>query len=1100
MPASSLPLSSKAQRLEALFQQRLVYLDGAMGTMLQRHRFTEEDFRGARFAGHARDLRGNNDLLVLTQPQAVSAVHRAYFEAGADIVETNTFNGTSIAQADYGLEHLVRELNLEAAKLAVAAARAIEKENPERECWVAGAIGPTNRTLSLSRDVNDPGAREVTFDQVRAAYREQVSALIDGGVDLILVETIFDTLNAKAALFAIDEEFIARGQRLPLVISGTITDQSGRTLTGQTTAAFWNSVRHARPLAIGMNCALGAQQMRPFIEELSSKADCYVSCYPNAGLPDPLSPTGFPEGPEDTAMFLREFARAGIVNLLGGCCGTTPDHIKAIRRATQNYKPRQIPVIPKALRLSGLEAFDLIGERAPFVMVGERANVTGSPRFKKLIVEGKFSEALAVCRQQVENGANIIDINFDEGLLDGAACMTKFLNLLSAEPDISRVPLMLDSSKWEVIEAGLRCSQGKCIVNSISLKEGEARFLEHARLCRRYGAVIIVMAFDEQGQAATRAEKIRICERAYHLLTADGFPAEDIIFDCNILTVGTGIEEHSNYAVDFIEAVRELKKRLPYTRYSGGVSNVSFAFRGNNPVREAIHSAFLYHAISAGLDMGIVNAGMLEVYEEVNKELLKLVENVLLNRRPDATERLIEAAPRFNATKSEDAGAVTQEWRNGSVEERIAHALVKGITEYIEADTEEARLKARRPLDVIEGPLMDGMKIVGELFGAGKMFLPQVVKSARVMKQAVAHLTPFMEADKAKGGAGAKQGTFVIATVKGDVHDIGKNIVGVVLGCNNYEVIDLGVMVSCEKILETARAYNADIIGLSGLITPSLDEMIHNAAEMERQGFKVPLLIGGATTSKAHTALKIAPKYNGVVAHVADASLVVNICSNLLNPAMRDSFAQELREANESIRKRHGEKISQTQLLSLEEARASSYKPHFANHQPVAPKAIGAVEPDLPLEEIVQYIDWSPLFWTWELKGVFPKILEHPKHGEAARQLHADALRVLDDIVKNKRIRLRAVFGLYPASREGDSVVLFADKECKQKLDTLHFLRQQKTKASDNVYHSLADFVAPAETAPNWVGAFALTAGPEIEAYAQTLKGKDDYTAIMVQA
>ncbi len=963
---------------------------------------------------------------------------------------------------------------------------------------MAGAIGPTNRTLSISRDVNDPGAREVTFDQVRAAYREQVAALLDGGVDLLLVETIFDTLNAKAALFAIDEEFAARQQRVPVMISGTITDQSGRTLTGQTTEAFWNSVRHAQPLSVGMNCALGAEQMRPYIEELAAKADCYVSCYPNAGLPDPLSPTGFPEGPEDTAMLLREFSRAGIVNILGGCCGTTPDHIRAIRRATENHKPRKLPVISPGLRLSGLEAFNTIGAKAPFIMVGERANVTGSPRFKKLIKEGNFTEGLAIVRQQVETGANVIDVNFDEGMLDGPACMTKFLNLLAAEPDIAKVPLMIDSSKWEVLEAGLRCVQGKSIVNSISLKEGEEKFLEHARLCRRYGAAAIVMAFDENGQAATRADKVRICERAYRLLVDDGFPAEDIIFDCNILTVGTGIEEHANYAMDFIEAVRELKQKLPHARYSGGVSNVSFSFRGNNPVREAMHAAFLYHAISAGLDMGIVNAGMLDVYEEVDKELLRLVEDVLLNRDPGATERLIEAAPRFNKDKTEEAPVAAAEWRSGTVGERIAHALVKGITDFIEADTEEARQQAKRPLEVIEGPLMDGMKIVGELFGAGKMFLPQVVKSARVMKQAVAYLLPFMEAEKnATGAASTKQGTIVLATVKGDVHDIGKNIVGVVLGCNNYEVIDLGVMVPCEKILAAAKEHQADLIGMSGLITPSLDEMIYNAGEMERQGWQVPLLVGGATTSKAHTALKIAPHYHGPVVQVPDASLVVGVCSGLLNPALREDYLKKLRADQEALRERHQRQREETPMLSLAAAREKGFTADFVQHPPQMPKETGVRVPEIPLEEIVRYIDWSPFFWTWEMRGSYPRILEHEKYGESARQLFADAQELLQEIVAGKRVRLRAAFGIFPAQRRGDSVVLFPNENRDAELATFHFLRQQKAKAGNEPQYSLADFVSPEK---DWLGAFAVTAGPEIEAWAQSHKGKDDYKAIMIQA
>ncbi len=1094
-PSHHLPLTEKGRRLETLLRERIVYIDGAMGTMIRFYKLGEADVRGARFADWKVDVKNNSEVLVMTRPDVIADIHRKYLEAGADIIETNTFGATTIAQADFHMEHLVDEMNREAVRIAVEVARAQEAKEPGRDCFVAGAIGPTNRTLSMSREVNDPGKREVTFDQVKDSYRQQVRGMVAAGCDLLLIETIFDTLNAKAAIMACLEHFDEIGLRLPIMISGTITDQSGRILSGQTTEAFWNSVSHAHPVSIGMNCALGGELMRPYIEELANKAGCAVSAYPNAGLPDPLSPTGFPEGPEDTAMVLREFARAGIVNILGGCCGTTPDHIRAIRRATIGYKPRPIPEIKPGLRLSGLEAFNLTEAKAPFIMVGERTNVTGSPKFKKLIIEGNYAEALAVAKQQVESGANIIDINFDEGLLDGEAAMYRFLNLLAAEPDISRVPLMIDSSKWSVLEAGLKCVQGKPVVNSLSLKEGEAKFLIQAETCRRYGAAIIVMAFDENGQAASRAEKVRIGKRAYDLLVANGFPPADIIFDLNILTVGTGIDEHANYAVDFIEAIRELKRLCPYARYSGGVSNISFAFRGNNPVREAMHSAFLFHAIEAGLDMGIVNAGMLEIYDEIEPALKTLVEDVLLNRDPGATERLIEAAPRYNRKAGEALEVKSAAWRDGTVEERIEHALVKGITDFIDADTEEARQKYGKPLAVIEGPLMAGMGVVGTLFGEGRMFLPQVVKSARVMKQAVAYLTPFMEK-----GAGSTQGTFVIATVKGDVHDIGKNIVGVVLGCNNYEVIDLGVMVSCEAILDAALKHKADFIGMSGLITPSLDEMIHNAAEMERRGFKVPLLLGGATTSKAHTAIKIAQAYSGPVVHVADASLVTNVCSALLSPTRRAEYAAALRAEYAKIKERHLAGANKTPLLSLADARSRAAKPDFAKHQPVAPAKTGVFTVDIPPAVVAEIFDWSPFFHTWELKGVYPQILEHPKYGEEATKLFADAKRELADILANHRISLKGCYGIFPAAREDDDVRLFTDASRTTPAGTFHFLRQQKEKSGDGTYYSLADFVAPAETAPDWIGAFAVTAGHEIEDYARSFKDKDDYRAILIQA
>ncbi len=1094
-PSHHLPLSEKGLRLEALLRERIVYIDGAMGTMIRFYKLDEAGVRGERFKDWSVDVKNNSEVLSMTRPDIIADIHRKYLEAGADIIETNTFGATTIAQADFGMEHLVDEMNREAVRIALETARAQEAREPGRVCFVAGAIGPTNRTLSMSRDVNDPGKREVTFDQVKDSYLQQVRVLTSAGCDLLLIETIFDTLNAKAAIFACLEHFDELGHRLPIMISGTITDQSGRLLSGQTTEAFWNSVKHAHPISIGMNCALGADLMRPYIEELSHKADCAVSAYPNAGLPDPLSPTGFPEGPEDTAMHLREFARAGIVNILGGCCGTTPDHIAAIRRATVGYKPRAIASVAPALRLSGLEAFNLVEAKAPFVMVGERTNVTGSPKFKKLIVEGKFTEALAIAKQQVESGANIVDVNFDEGLLDSEACMTRFLNLLAAEPDIARVPLMIDSSKWSVLEAGLKCVQGKAVVNSLSLKEGEEKFLRQAELCRRYGAAVIVMAFDEKGQAASRSEKVRIGRRAYDLLVANGFPPEDIIFDLNILTVGTGIDEHADYAKDFIEAVRELKRLCPHARYSGGVSNISFAFRGNNPVREAMHGAFLYHAIEAGLDMGIVNAGMLEIYDEIDPELRKLVEDVLLNRDPGATERLIEAAPGFNKKEGVAEDTKAAAWRDGTVEERIAHALVKGVTEYIDADTEEARQKYGKPLHVIEGPLMAGMKIVGDLFGDGKMFLPQVVKSARVMKQAVAYLTPYMEK-----GAGSKQGTFVIATVKGDVHDIGKNIVGVVLGCNNYEVIDLGVMVSCEAIIDAAIKHKADFIGMSGLITPSLEEMIHNVSELERRGLRIPVIVGGATTSKAHTAIKIAPAYSGPVIHVLDASLITNVCSALLSPTRRDEYVASVKDEYTRIRERHLAGASRAPLLPIAEARAKAAAPDFVKHPPVAPARTGAFTVDIDPAAVVELFDWSPFFHSWDLRGVYPSILEHPKYGEEARKLYADAQREIADILANNRIRLRAVAGIFPAAREGDDVLLFTDESRSAALGAFRFLRQQKEKAGDAPYLCLADYVAPASVAPDWIGAFAVTAGHEIEAYAHSFKDKDDYRAILIQA
>jgi 5-methyltetrahydrofolate--homocysteine methyltransferase len=1102
--------SEPAVLLRQLLEKRIVFLDGAMGTMIQQYKLEESDFRGSLFLDHPKDLKGNNDLLSLTRPDVIHEIHRQYLLAGSDIIETNTFSGTQIGQADYGLERIVFELNKKSAEIAKKACREVMTEQPGRFCFVAGAIGPTNRTCSLSPHVNDPGYRATSFDQLVDNYLEQIRGLVAGGADILLVETTFDTLNLKAAIFAIEKFHDLHPERLPVMLSVTITDASGRTLSGQTVEAFWNSVRHAKPLSVGINCALGAKEMRPYIAELSRIADCYVSCYPNAGLPNPLSETGYDETPADTSGLLEEFASAGFINIVGGCCGTTPPHIAAIVKKIKDLPARKIPVISQATRLSGLEPLNITNEKndpgRSFLMVGERTNVTGSPTFKKLIIEGNFDQALVVARQQVENGANIIDINFDEGLLDSEASMTRFMNLVASEPDICRVPIMIDSSKWSVIEAGLKCSQGKCIVNSISLKEGEEAFLEKAELIQRYGAAVVVMAFDEQGQAATQADKVRICKRAYALLVHEaGMDPADIIFDPNILTVATGMEEHSNYAVDFIEAVREIKATCPGALTSGGVSNISFSFRGNNGVREAMHAAFLYHAIRAGLDMGIVNAGMLAVYEDVDKMLLERVEDVLLNRRPDATERLIEHAEQLKDIGGKKAEKVDDAWRGEALEKRLAHALVKGIVTFIDQDTEEARLKYGAPLDVIEGPLMDGMKIVGELFGEGKMFLPQVVKSARVMKKAVAYLNPFMEEEKKNNKNARKQGVFVIATVKGDVHDIGKNIVGVVLACNGYEVIDLGVMVSCEKILEAAREKGADIIGMSGLITPSLDEMIHNAKEMQRLGLKLPLLIGGATTSRIHTAVKIAPHYDPPVVRVGDASLVVEVCNKLLNPNTRDSYAQEVKFDAEKARKKHQDSLNhRAKLVSIEVAREKNFKTDWAQLEIAKPARLGLqIFEEIPLEALARYIDWSPFFWTWELKGIYPKILTSEKWGGQATDLFNEAQKMLKDVIENKRFRARAVVGMWPANSRGDDIELYTDTSRSSVLETIHFLRQQKEKIEEQPgYYCLADYVAPRSTGRlDYVGGFAVTTGFEVEEYSKTFALKnDDYSAIMVKA
>jgi len=1082
----------RSDELRQLLAQRLLILDGAMGTMVQRHGLTEADYRGARFADHPKDLKGNNDLLVLTRPDVIGGIHRAYLDAGADIVETCTFNSTAVSQADYGLEALVYELNFEGAKLARGLCDAATAKTPNKPRFVAGVLGPTSRTCSISPDVNDPAYRNVRFDELAADYTEAVRGLVDGGADILMVETIFDTLNAKAALFAIERHFDRAGRRWPVMISGTITDASGRTLSGQTAEAFWNSLRHVKPLSFGLNCALGAKELRQYVEELSRVCDCFVSAHPNAGLPNPLAPTGYDETPEMLASELADWAGSGIVNIVGGCCGTSPDHIRAIAEAVAGVAPRR-PTTPGAqLRLSGLESCN-IGADSLFVNVGERTNVTGSRAFAKMIIEGRHDDALRVARQQVENGAQVVDVNMDEAILDSKAAMTRFLNLIASEPDIAKVPLMLDSSKWQVIEAGLKCIQGKGIVNSISMKEGEAKFLEHARLARRYGAAVIVMAFDEQGQADTYRRKIEICERAYKLLTADGFPAEDIIFDPNVFAIATGIPEHDNYAVDFIEATRWIKQHLPHAHISGGISNVSFSFRGNEPVREAIHTVFLYHAIKAGLTMGIVNAGQLGVYDELDPVLREKVEDVVLNRQPGAGEALVEFAQSVKGQAKEQTQDLA--WREWPVDKRLEHAMIRGITEFVVADTEECRAAlaaaGKPPLAVIEGPLMAGMNAVGDLFGAGKMFLPQVVKSARVMKQAVAHLVPFIEEDKKRTGAAAK-GRIVIATVKGDVHDIGKNIVGVVLSCNGYEVVDLGVMVPAEKILHAAKEHGAQAIGLSGLITPSLEEMSHIAAEMQRQGFAVPLLIGGATTSRAHTAIRIAPHYEGTVVYVPDASRAVGVVTKLLSKDMAAGYRAEIAAAHEEARQAHAGKTV-TPLLSLEQARANA--PKF-DYVPAKPARLGVTAlGDLDLAIIARYIDWSPFFRTWDLAGKYPRIFDDARIGEQARQVFADAQAMLDRIIKEKWLTARAVFGLFEANSAGDDIELH---EGGKVVMTWHGLRQQVTRADNKSNQCLADFVAPKG---DYAGAFAVTAGLGIEKkLAEFEAAHDDYSAIMLKA
>ena len=1083
-------------------RERILVLDGAMGTQIQNLKLSEADFLGERFKGFNHDLKGNNDIIALTQPEALRDIHLAYFRAGADIVETNTFSGTSIAQADYGMEAYVYELNVACSRLAREAAMIAEKEDGRRR-YVAGAIGPTNRTLSISPDVNNPGFRAVTFDQVRDSYAEQVRGLIDGGSELLLIETIFDTLNAKAAIVAIEEVFRAKGIRLPVMISGTITDLSGRTLSGQTVEAFWNAVRHAAPLTIGLNCALGAREMRAHIKDMSRIAGTLVCAYPNAGLPNEFGL--YDERPEATAQMLAEFTDSGFVNMVGGCCGTTPDHIRAIAEAVAGKAPRQIPEPKPWLRLAGLEPFTL-DETIPFVNVGERTNVTGSAKFRKLITAGDYAAALDVARDQVANGAQVIDINMDEGLLDSEKAMTEFCNLIASEPDISRVPIMVDSSKFPVIEAGLKTIQGKPIVNSISMKEGEDAFLEQARICRQYGAAVVVMAFDEVGQADTFQRKIEICTRAYKLLTETiGFPPEDIIFDPNIFAVATGIEEHDNYGNDFINATRAIRESLPHAHISGGVSNLSFSFRGNEKVREAMHSVFLYHCIKAGMDMGIVNAGQLGSYDDLDPELRELCEDVVLNRRKDSTERLLEAAPRFKGDGSVAASGKDLAWRELPVEKRLEHALVAGITEFIEADTEEARQRAEKPLHVIEGPLMAGMNVVGDLFGAGKMFLPQVVKSARVMKQAVAYLMPYMEEEKRLNGGSERSaaGKVLMATVKGDVHDIGKNIVGVVLQCNNYEVIDLGVMVPTQKILETARKEKVDIIGLSGLITPSLDEMVTVASEMEREGFDIPLLIGGATTSRVHTAVKIHPAYNaGQAVHVNDASRAVGVVSSLLSQEQKPGYVAGVQAEYAKVAEAHRRSEADKQRLPLAKARANPFKTDWAAYQPPKPSFLGTrTFRTYDIADLVPVLDWTPFFQTWELKGRFPAILQDEKQGEAARALWDDAQSMLKRIVEERWFNPKAVIGFWPANAVGDDIRLYTGESRADELATFHGLRQQLLRRDGKPNLCLSDFVAPEGVAPDYIGAFAVTAGAEEERISEKFaRDNDDYRSIMVKA
>jgi len=1089
--------------LQKAARERILVIDGAMGTQIQGLGFDEDHFRGERFAGCACHQQGNNDLLILTQPKAIEEIHYRYAMAGADILETNTFSSTRIAQADYEMEGAVYDLNRDGARLARRAALRAEKEDDRRR-FVAGAIGPTNRTASISPDVNNPGYRAVSFDDLRIAYGEQIDGLIDGGADIILIETIFDTLNAKAAIFACEERFAEKGVRLPVMISGTITDLSGRTLSGQTPSAFWYSVRHANPFTVGLNCALGANAMLPHLQELSAVADTFICAYPNAGLPNEFGQ--YDESPADMAGQIEEFAREGLINVVGGCCGSTPEHIKAIAETVSRYPAREVPKHRPLMSLAGLEPFVLTKD-IPFVNVGERTNVTGSAKFRKLITAGDYTAALAVARDQVENGAQVIDINMDEGLIDSGRAMVEFLNLIAAEPDIAKVPVMIDSSKFEIIEAGLKCVQGKAIVNSISLKEGEENFLHQARLIRNYGAAVVIMAFDEAGQADSYERKVEICQRAYKLLVETvGFPPEDIIFDPNIFAVATGIEEHNNYGVDFIEATRTIREKMPLVHISGGVSNLSFSFRGNEPVREAMHAVFLYHAIQAGMDMGIVNAGQLAIYENIDADLREACEDVVLNRHDDATERLLEIAERYRGAAGKEAKAQDLTWREWPVDKRLAHALVNGITDFIEADTEEARLQAKRPLDVIEGPLMAGMNVVGDLFGSGKMFLPQVVKSARVMKQAVAVLLPHMEEEKRLAGGDQRQsaGKVLMATVKGDVHDIGKNIVGVVLACNNYEIIDLGVMVPATKILETAVAEKVDIIGLSGLITPSLDEMVHVASEMERQGFDIPLLIGGATTSRVHTAVKIHPRYErGQAVYVTDASRAVGVVSSLLSSEAKAGYVDTIRAEYAKVAAAHARSELEKKRLPLARARENAEKLDWTNYRPKRPSFLGTRSFDhYDLAELARYIDWTPFFQTWELKGRFPAILEDEKQGEAARHLWADAQAMLAKIIEEKWFRPRAVIGFWPANTVGDDIRLFTDETRAQELATFFTLRQQLSKRDGRPNVALSDFVAPLGSGiEDYVGGFVVTAGFEEIAIAERFeRANDDYSSILVKA
>lgn len=1091
--------------LTAALRQRILVIDGAMGTAIQRDRPDEAGYRGERFKDWPSDVQGNNDLLNLTQPQIIEAIHREYLEAGADIIETNTFNANAISLSDYGMEELGYELNYAGAALARKACD--EFSTPDRPRYVAGALGPTTRTASISPDVNDPGARNVTYDQLVAAYLEAAKGLVDGGADIVIVETIFDTLNAKAAVFALETLFEERGRRWPVIISGTITDASGRTLSGQVTEAFWNSVRHAKPLAVGLNCALGAPEMRPYIAEMSRIADTFVSCYPNAGLPNAFAE--YDETPVRQAGYVADFAEAGFVNMVGGCCGTTPAHIAEIAKAVDGKPPRQVPQIPVATRLSGLEPLN-IDDNSLFVNIGERTNITGSARFRNLIKAEDYDTALSVALQQVEVGAQVIDINMDEGMIDGVAAMDRFTRLIASEPDISRVPVMIDSSKWEVIEAGLKNVQGKPIVNSISLKEGEEKFIREARLCRKYGAAVVVMAFDEQGQADNLERRKQICGRAYRILTEEvGFPAEDIIFDPNCFALATGIEEHATYGIDFIEACAWIKQNLPGVHISGGISNVSFSFRGNNPVREAIHAVFLFHAIKAGLDMGIVNAGALVPYDSIDPELRERIEDVVLNRREDAAERLLEIAERFN-TKDKPDDPAAAEWRSLPVRERITHALVKGIDAHVEEDTEKLRAEIAaaggRPIEVIEGPLMDGMNVVGDLFGSGKMFLPQVVKSARVMKKAVAYLLPFIEAEKEESGAAAGKdtnGTIVMATVKGDVHDIGKNIVGVVLQCNNFEVIDLGVMVPAQKILDAAKEHDADIIGLSGLITPSLDEMANFAVEMEREGLEIPLLIGGATTSRAHTAVKISPRRSGPVVWVKDASRSVPVAAALLDDKQRPALLEATEKDYASLRERHAQK-NERPMLTLEKARANRTPVEWDGYTPPVPaQGLGVREfKDYDLAELREYIDWQPFFNAWEMKGRFPDILNNPASGEAARKLYDDAQQMLDTLIKEKWLTANGVIGFFPANAVGDDIEVYTDDTRTEVLTTLHNLRQQGEHREGIPNRSLGDFVAPKDTGlADYVGAFAVTAGlGSQEKIAEFKAALDDYSAILLES